>query len=186
VSDGGAGKSGSSALAAGLLADYAAGTLNDAFAVLVAAHRQMQEVGSSSARAPADQIGALMPLALRSYVTRQRGPLEAIEWRAFLPGIERCWITHTQGTDAYLLRCRPGSALLRHRHTGREAALVLQGGFHDAGGRYARGDIAVADHTVEHTPTADGAETCVIFVVMEGRVRLTGPFGRLLQRIFRI
>ena len=62
-------------------------------------------------------------------------------------------------------------------------ALVLQGGFHDARGRYGVGDIAVADHTIEHRPVADRTDTCIIFVVLEAPIKLTGLLGRLVQRI---
>ena len=62
--------------------------------------------------------------------------------------------------------------------------LVLQGGFRDQNGHYAPGDIAVADGTIDHRPVADRSVTCIIFVVLEAPVRLTGPFGRRIQRIF--
>jgi len=205
-----------SALVTALLADYAAGALAEPFAVLVAAYRQMQGRGSAPAplaqpvrarasTAPSDhaafdhaasdqssssqiwdQISAIMPLALRSYVARQHGAFETLEWHALLPGIERCWISRADGGDAYLLRCRPGSAILKHSHAGREVALVLQGGFRDVHGRYRAGEIAVADHTVEHRPVADRGEVCIIFVVLDAPIRLTGLLGRLIQRIFRV
>ena len=178
-----------------LLAAHAAGSLCEPFAVLVASHLQMR--GESSAagtpissqqrlpRTPMpgwDQIDAIMPLALRAFVARHNG---APEWRAFLPGIERCRIRHETGADAYLLRCRPGSAIPMHTHRGREAVLVLQGGFRDATGHYGVGDIAVADPTIEHRPVADRTDTCIIiFVVLEAPVKLTGLIGRLLQRVF--
>jgi putative transcriptional regulator len=124
---------------------------------------------------------AFMPLALRSYVGRHLG---ALEWRTILPGLERCWIARDGRGDASFLRCRPGKAIPAHTHDGREAVLVLQGGFRDHHGHYAVGDIAVADDTIDHRPVADGAVDCIIFIVQEAPVRLTGPFGRILQRIF--
>jgi putative transcriptional regulator len=63
--------------------------------------------------------------------------------------------------------------------------LVLQGGFHDQGGHHGVGDIAVADRTIDHRPVADAAVECIIFVVQEAPVRLTGPLGRLVQHLFR-
>jgi putative transcriptional regulator len=47
-----------------------------------------------------------------------------------------------------------------------------------------RGDIAVADPTIDHRPVADPAEECIIFIVQEAQVKLTGPIGRLIQRVF--
>ncbi len=183
-----------------LLAAYAAGTLSEPFAVLVASHLQMRaerrDDAHERAQGPAifgharwpqqpvpglDQINAFMPLALRSYVGRHLG---APEWRTLLPGLERCRIAADAGGEASFLRCRPGQAIPAHTHAGREAVLVLQGGFRDQGGHYGAGDIAVADGTIDHRPVADRAGVCVIFVVLEAPVRLTGRFGRLVQRIF--
>ncbi|HLH98945.1 MAG TPA: cupin domain-containing protein [Xanthobacteraceae bacterium] len=203
MTDDGGRRSEKDSRAESLLADYAAGALSEPFAVLVAAHRQMRGEGRVGAMplspidrsprltaAPSNQVwdetGVIMPLALRSYVSRQQETPGTLEWRLFLPGIERCWISRVNGTQAYLLRCRPGSAVPPHTHTGREAALVLQGGFHDARGRYGVGDLAVADHTVAHRPVADREGICIIFVVLEGPVKLTGLVGRLIQRIFRM
>jgi putative transcriptional regulator len=200
VKDGGASGGEPSPLAKTLLEAFSAGSLSEPFAVLVAAHLQMQRergvlpfalhAWSRRARdenqAPWDQISATMPLALRSYVARQHGAPGTLEWRSFLPGIERCWISRAGGIDAYLLRCRPGRAMPKHTHAGREAALVLQGSYHDAHGRYGVGDVAVANHTVEHRPIAGRPDACIIFVVLEAPVRLTGLFGRLIQRLFGV
>jgi putative transcriptional regulator len=183
-----------SLLAASLLAAYAAGTLSEPFAVLVASHMQMKADNrafamsiSRHARWPRqptpglDHMNALMPLALRSYVGRHLG---ALEWRTILPGLERCRITRDGRGDASFLRCRPGKAIPAHTHRGREAVLVLQGGFRDRNGHYAPSDIAVADGAIDHRPVADRSIACITFVVLEAPVRLTGPFGRLVQRIF--
>jgi putative transcriptional regulator len=175
-----------------LLGAFAAGTLAEPFAVLVASHRQMKAdellpAALADALRPRraisvlNEMEALMPLALRAYVARHLG---APKWRTILPGIKQCRIPGDARADASFLRCRPGSAIPAHTHTGLEAVLVLQGGFSDAHGHYVRGDIAVADPTIDHRPVADPAEECIIFIVQEARVRLTGPVGRLIQRVF--
>lgn len=176
-----------------LLAAFAAGTLAEPFAVLVASHRQIKADDRLPAalaealrpRAPIsvlNELEALMPLALRAYVARHLG---APRWRTILPGIRQCRIPSDARADASFLRCRPGSAIPAHTHAGLEAVLVLQGAFSDAHGHYVRGDIAVADPTIDHRPVADPAEECIIFIVQEAQVKLTGPFGRLIQRVFR-
>jgi putative transcriptional regulator len=186
-----------------LLGAFAAGTLSEPFAVLVASHlqmkavpipahreRQLARVGAAadagdelSPRRPmpaaADET-SFMPLALRSYVSRHLG---TPQWRTILPGIKQCQIARDAHAEASLLRCRPGSAIPAHTHAGLEAVLVLQGGFSDQTGHYACGDVAVADHTTDHRPVADRAAECIIFIVLEAPVRLTGPFGRLIQRV---
>jgi putative transcriptional regulator len=194
VSDSGPSEAGTSRPTETLLAAYAAGTLSEPFAVLVASHLQMRadrraytvsisdrERGPRQPLPGIDQMIAVMPLALRTYVGRHLG---ALEWRTILPGIRRCRIARDARNDASFLRCRPGKAIPAHTHQGREAVLVLQGGFHDGGGHYGPGDIAVADGTINHRPVADRAGECIIFVVLEAPVRLTGRFGRLVQRIF--
>jgi|GEM_PF-603379 len=184
-------------------------TLNEPFAVLVASHLQMQaddpadaapipdrrrrrarimttaisadEPGPSLPMPAVDETSIGMPPALRSYVGRHRG---ALEWHTILPGIKQCRIArNARGGDASLLRCRPGSAIPAHTHEGLEAVLVLQGGFRDQSGHYDRGDIAVADDTIDHRPVADPAAECIIFIVLEAPVKLTGRFGRLIQRL---
>jgi putative transcriptional regulator len=175
-----------------LLGAFAAGTLAEPFAVLVASHRQMKADGRlpaalAEALRPRHAISVLsdmeglMPLALRAYVARHLG---APKWRTILPGIKQCRIPGDARADASFLRCRPGSAIPAHTHAGLEAVLVLQGAFSDAHGRYVRGDIAVADPTIDHRPVADPAEECIIFIVQEAQVKLTGPIGRLIQRVF--
>jgi putative transcriptional regulator len=179
-----------------LLAAYAAGTLSEPFAVLVASHVQMRADGRPEPapiphlkrrpRQPTlgtNQMNVSMPLALRSYVARHLG---VPEWRTILPGLEQCRISRDGRADASFLRCRPGKAIPSHTHQGLEAVLVLHGGFRDSDGHYAIGDIAVADGTIDHRPVADRAGECVIFLVLEAPVRLTGMFGRLAQRIFGV
>jgi putative transcriptional regulator len=176
-----------------LLAADAAGTLSEPFAVLVAAHLQMKADDWAHAvplrnfqqgarrLSELDRLSALMPLALRSYVSRHLG---ALKWRIILPGIKECRITPDARGEASFLRCRPGTALPAHTHGGLEATLVLQGAFSDVTGHYGLGDIAVADDTVDHRPVADRTAECVVFIVSEAPVKLTGPFGRLIQRIY--
>jgi putative transcriptional regulator len=196
VSDSGPNEAEAIRPAEALLAAYVAGTLSEPFAVLVASHLQMR-ADSPAHRAPifdpahwrrqpmpgVEQINAFMPLALRSYVGRHLG---ALEWRTILPGLEQCRIAEDARGDASFLRCRPGKAIPAHTHDGREAVLVLQGGFRDQNGHYGPGDIAVADDAIDHRPVADRSVDCIIFLVLEAPVRLTGPFGRLVQRIFGV
>ena len=190
-----------------LLAAYAARTLSEPFAVLAASHLQMKAdnrayitsldaadgtrfdaivpvLNPNHERWPistVEQMNVFMPLALRSYVSRHLGVLE---WRTILPGLKQCRIARDARGDASFLRCRPGKAIPAHTHKGLEAVLVLQGGFRDAYGHYAPGDITVADDTIDHRPVADRSAECIIFVVLAAPVQLTGPFGRIIQRIF--
>ena len=54
-----------------------------------------------------------------------------------------------------------------------------------ATGRYARGDLAIADSALDHQPVADSGEDCICFAVTDAPLRLTGPVGRIVERLFR-
>ncbi len=73
-----------------------------------------------------------------------------------------------------------------HTHEGTELTLVLAGAFSDAHGHFLRGDVAEADASVEHQPVADPGEDCLCLAVTDAPLRLTGPFGRLLNPFLRI
>ncbi len=51
-------------------------------------------------------------------------------------------------------------------------------------GRYARGDIAIADGAIDHSPVVDSDEECICFAVTDAPLVLTGPLGRVVQKIF--
>ena len=74
----------------------------------------------------------------------------------------------------------------RHTHDGSELTLVLTGGFTERGNHFLRGDVAVADSSVDHCPVADPGEPCLCLAVTDAPLRLTGPFGRLLNPFVRI
>lgn len=121
-------------------------------------------------------VGTALPTPLRRYL-----PDDA-HWRPALGGIEE--IELPLGDKSYratLIRIGAGRGLPAHRHAGSEYTLVLSGGFSDGRGRFDRGDICVADPSVEHKPVADLDQPCICLVIAEAPVRLTGFFGRLLN-----
>ncbi len=67
----------------------------------------------------------------------------------------------------------PGARLPSHTHEGSEYTLVLKGGFTDVLGHFRRGDVAIADQNVDHSPLADPDEDCFCFVVLDAPIRLT-------------
>lgn len=87
------------------LAAYAAGTLWEPFAVLVASHLQMKaanlpyDLSKSYERwsSPMSAIDQMNELLLRSYVSRH---LSGLAWRMFLPGIKQCRIAQDMRGDA--------------------------------------------------------------------------------------
>ncbi|MEJ8474380.1 ChrR family anti-sigma-E factor [Roseibium algae] len=123
-----------------------------------------------------------MPDSLKDIVGK---PLDALPWKTLLPGVKECKFGEVDGCAASLLWVRAGRAMPSHTHEGTELTLVLQGGFRDEDGHFVRGDIAFADHEVDHRPIADDDEDCICFAVTEGSLRLTGPVGRFFAPFMR-
>ena len=107
--------------------------------------------------------------------------LDQLSWKG-LGGFRQAGVlAETPDYAVNLMRIRPGTAMPRHTHGGLELTLVLTGGFSDENGHYHRGDVSVADASVDHQPIADDDEECLCLAVSEKSPRLTGPFGRLLN-----
>lgn len=113
------------------------------------------------------------------------GPLDSVKWRFYGFGAQERTVYSDGAVTAQLFKVKPGRAFPSHTHDGIEATIVLRGSYRDATGRYARGDVAVADDAVDHRPIADPETGCVCFAVTEGRLKLTGPIGRLLNIAIR-
>jgi putative transcriptional regulator len=123
-----------------------------------------------------------IPRALRHYIGQ---PFENICWRNVLPGIRECWIERKSDETAALIWIKAGRRIPAPSREGTEITLVLHGGFRDRTGHYVRGDIAIADASVDHRPIADPQNDCLCFAVTDGRLRMTRPAGELVQRVFR-
>ncbi|MBO6755406.1 MAG: cupin domain-containing protein [Roseibium sp.] len=130
----------------------------------------------------AEAGAAAPPSSLRSIVGKS---MEELPWKSLLPGVRECKFGEIDGCNVSLLWVRGGRAMPSHTHHGTELTLVLKGGFSDADGHYARGDIAFADDNVDHRPIADEGEDCICFAVTEGRLQLTGIVGRFIAPFVR-
>lgn len=109
-------------------------------------------------------------------------------WRWMGPGVHYRSLSSAPAGEArlFLLKAAPGTTLPEHTHSGTELTLVLRGAFSHQGGRFGPGDIEDADGTVEHQPVVDDGDTCVCLVAMDGKLRLKGLLGRLLQPFVRL
>jgi putative transcriptional regulator len=96
-------------------------------------------------------------------------------------GVEMAELGVGDAEHTRLLRIAPGTAIPRHTHGGSEVTLILDGGYRDCGENYARGDVQVADPSVDHAPVADEDGPCLCLAVTDARLRLTGPVGRLIN-----
>jgi putative transcriptional regulator len=104
-------------------------------------------------------------------------------WTSIGYGVRQLKLGEAGGVNAEILRSPPGVATPKHTHRGREYTLCLVGQFSDATGNYGPGDVAYADPTVTHQPTADreGGPVFVLAITDAG-LQLTGVMG-VLQRL---
>ncbi|MTH96679.1 transcriptional regulator [Roseibium sp. RKSG952] len=163
------------ALAATGLEDSAPEPFKDRDGMLSAIFADDEPILHAEERATEVQPDHKVPASLTGIIDR---PLDQLPWRTLIPGVREVKLGEHDGCNVSLLWVRGGKAMPSHTHHGTELTLILQGGFTDSEGHYARGDIAFADHETDHKPVADEGEDCICFAVTEGRLRLTGPVGR--------
>lgn len=110
--------------------------------------------------------------------------IQDLKWRMKLPGVKEYRIAGSGRGEASLLLVKAGRQMPSHTHEGSEITLVLKGGFRDITGQYARGDIAIAGAELDHRPITDEDSDCLCFAVTDAPLHLTGPFGRIVDRLF--
>ncbi len=133
--------------------------------------------------APPSPCERIVPRPLRDYLG---DGLDSLAWKSRGGVSEAALLPDFPGMKTRLLRIKAGTALPQHTHEGHEFTLLLAGGFSDASGHYLRGDVAVADASVDHRPVADDGEDCLCLAVTDAPLRLTGPFGRYLNFFARL
>ena len=116
------------------------------------------------------------PDILRGYLG---GDLRDVRWRRMGPRLSYAPLFRRGQVCARLLRGIPGAESGTHAHRGTEYTLVLQGGYSDATGSYAPGDLQVMESGERHNPVADSGEDCINLAVNTGRLK----FDSLIQKI---
>lgn len=86
----------------------------------------------------------------------------------------------------FFLKARPGTPLPQHTHTGTEFTSILTGAYVHEGGRFGAGDFEEADEGVEHRPVVEPGEECVCLVALDGKLRLSGVIGALMNPFIRL
>lgn len=125
----------------------------------------------------------LVPAPLADYVGKG---LSDVKWRPVGMGVKQAILETSPEATARLLYIPAGTAVPDHSHNGLELTLVLQGAFEDAEGRFARGDIEIADDDVEHMPVADISQDCICLAVTDAPLRFKGLLPRLAQPFLKI
>ena len=151
----------------------------DALAHTMARIDREPSVRRATAALPAsDQSG--MPACLRPY--------EMGRWRWVGPGVEMrpILLPEAEKVRVFLLKAVPGTRLPQHTHEGSELTSILAGSFHHEGGDFFAGDFEEADDDTEHRPVVGQGETCICLVALEGRLKLSGFVGALLNPFVRL
>lgn len=133
--------------------------------------------------APRPAAKAVIPEPLRGYLGCD---LDGVRWSKVIRGVDEVAVpcgpvNGGNGPKVRMMRIRAGTAMPRHTHHGSELTLVLSGGFSDETGHFLRGDFVATDGSVDHQPVADADGDCICLAVTDAPLRLTGPFGRLLN-----
>jgi len=114
--------------------------------------------------------------------------LDGVPWRTLAPGVRHFRLSGVDSGEGTvrLLTIAPGTALPHHGHGGTELTLVLRGSFADEVGRFAPGDCADLDPSVQHQPVADADTPCICLIATDARLRFSGLLGRLFQPLVGI
>jgi putative transcriptional regulator len=155
-------------------------TAPGAFERLMARIDSGEGSGAPAVAAAAARDDSLLPAPLRA---RVGADIAALDWRQVTRGVHEATldVVGPDGERAALLRIAAGRAVPRHTHRGAEMTLVLDGAYDDAAGHYARGDLSIADPSIDHRPVACDGRDCLCLVVTTAPIRLTGPLLRLLN-----
>ena len=121
-----------------------------------------------------------MPAVLQDFIGMG---IDDIPWRTKMPGFREYDLEDMDGCHVSLFWIKPGRTIPAHTHEGVEMALIIDGAFRDVRGRFGRGDISIADQSVDHRPVAETDRPCIGFSVTDGALRLTGPLHQRLADI---
>lgn len=199
-----------------LLMGYAAGTLPEAFNLVVATHISLCD-DCRAAQAEFDAIGgetmldagsvAMSDDALTATLAKiAQGDAEAVrpqrngpypaplavymtdtsKWRKIGGGVSQMLLHTGDRASVRLLKIPAGTAVPDHGHRGTELTLVLQGAFTDAHDRFAVGDIEVANEDMHHMPIAEMGDDCICLSATDAPLAFHGLLPRIAGRIMGI
>lgn len=188
-----------------VIADYVAGALRPAFAVVVAAHLEgcahcrqaaaaFEALGGAmvedlaGAKLSDDALDRAMAGIERPYETRPASPVPAADripfgremWIGPGMGIRKARIDDS-GDLLYLLRLPAGLQTIPHGHQGQEFTAVLKGAFVDGSGRFAAGDFAEMTDEIDHQPSVSPDGECLCLIASEKPMRVKTLIGRIVH-----
>jgi len=109
-------------------------------------------------------------------------------WKWIAPSVHLrpIMLPYASDTRVFLLKSGPGTKMLEHTHSGVEMTCVLSGAFSQDGHYYGPGDFDLGDETVDHQPVVEHGQDCICLVAMQGKLRLKGMIGRIMQPFVRL
>lgn len=108
------------------------------------------------------------------------------KWSSLGFGVKQSILHADRGGSVRLLHIPGGEAVPEHSHRGIEMTLVLQGAFRDETGRFAVGDVEIADDDLHHQPIAEEGEACICLAATGAPLRFNSLIPKIFQPIFRI
>lgn len=107
----------------------------------------------------------------------------SIPWKRLSLGVWHHRLPLSAGAkgDLRLIKIAPGQIMPEHGHGSTELTLVLDGSYTDRVGRFAAGDLADLDESIEHQPIADHNTGCICLIASEERARFKSIFARIVQ-----
>jgi putative transcriptional regulator len=167
------------ALGGAVLCDLDAGDLAQAAPAEDSLQQTLEKIGGAAPLARrAVPAQGIFPTPLQDAVG---GDASAVTWRPLGGGVKQCVLHSDDGGVARLLLIPAGREMPVHSHHGAEMTLVLQGAYCDEGGRFARGDLEVADTEITHQPIAEPGEDCICLVATNAKLRFRSLLPRLAQ-----
>lgn len=188
-----------------IIADYVAGALRPAFAVVVAAHLEgcahcrraveaFEALGGAmvedlaGAELSDDAVDRVMAGIERPYEDPSAPAAPAVEripfgremWIGPGMGIRKARIDDS-GDLLYLLRLPPGLQTIPHGHQGQEFTAVLKGAFEDGSGRFTAGDFAEMTDEIDHQPSVAPDGECLCLIASERPMKVKTLIGRFVH-----
>lgn len=108
----------------------------------------------------------ILPHPLRPLVQAAQADGRSWSTPKNLPGLSRLSLPTAGPGTAYLICLCPGIRVPEHHHdNGLELTIVLAGSFHDPRGTFYRGDVAIDDASLVHSPIAGSECGCLCLSV---------------------
>lgn len=110
------------------------------------------------------------------------GEVENLNWASPMKNLHTTRLMQDENNMIVgLHHMNAGGRVPQHTHRGSEISVVIEGGFSDELGTYAAGDFVHLDGKHNHSPLAHADGDCWLLTIVEAPVKLTGPFGWIIN-----